>query len=216
MFDAFLDRLSLPADRLAEISMPSRLEDAGLGQLYQTLDWLQPSSSATADQQEAWSSLQGKLHRIGPRPTPTKRYHGGNSKLCSALEQLQLSFRAKVVIQSYGAHAVIESQGNKAQPIILSLGSPDYIRNIPGRLVYLPGCSFPLKVYCQHAHMHAFESKPQKLAGFNFLCYFEGHCSQPHRLCCLGLPFAFCFLPIHTPSASACTMYMYIYVKSAG
>ncbi len=133
LFDTFLDRLSLPADRLAEVSVPSRLEDAGLGQLYQALDWLQPSSSASADQQEAWSSLQGKLRKLGPRPTPTKRYHGGNSKLCSALEELQLSFRPKVVIQSYGADAVIESQGNKAQPIILSLGGQDYIKNRLGR-----------------------------------------------------------------------------------
>ncbi len=130
LFDTLLDRLSLPA---AEVSVPSRLEDAGLGQLYQALDWLQPSPSASANEQEAWSSLQGKLRKLGPRPTPTTRYHGINSKLCSALEELQLSFRAKVVMQSYGADAVIESQGNKAQPIILSLGGQEYIKNRLGR-----------------------------------------------------------------------------------
>ncbi len=56
-----------------------------------------------------------------------------NGKLCSALHQLQLSFRARVVIQSYGADVVLESRGNKAQTIILTLGRPDCIRNIPGR-----------------------------------------------------------------------------------
>ena len=62
LFDTFLHRSSLPADLLAQISMPSGLEHAGLRQMYQALDWLQPSSHATVDQQEAWSSLQGKLH----------------------------------------------------------------------------------------------------------------------------------------------------------
>ena len=134
LLDALIDRLSLPSIGHAEILMPSSLESAGLEQLYQALTWLQPSPSASAHQHEAWSSLQGKLHRLGPRPTHIfKRNFGDNGKLCSALNQLQLSFRAKVVIQSYGADAVLESQGNKAQPIILTLGRPDCIRNIPGR-----------------------------------------------------------------------------------
>ncbi|KAL0050977.1 hypothetical protein WJX82_011495 [Trebouxia sp. C0006] len=63
-----------------------------------------------------------------------KRNLGNNPKLCSALNQLHLSFRARVVIQSYGADAVLQSRGNKAQPIIVTLGRPDCIRNIPGRL----------------------------------------------------------------------------------
>jgi len=73
------------------------------------------------------------LHRLGPRPTPIKRYLKDNGQLCGALQQLQLSFRARVVIQSYWADAVLESQGNKAQPIILTLSNPDYISNFPGR-----------------------------------------------------------------------------------
>ena len=132
LLDALIDRLSLPSVGHAKALMP--LKDAGLEQLYQALTWLQPASSASAHQHEAWSSLQGKLHRLGPRPTHFFKHSlGNNSKLCSALKQLQLSFRAKAVIQSYGADAVIESQGNKAQPIILTLGRPDCIRNIPGR-----------------------------------------------------------------------------------
>ena len=133
LFDTFLDQLSLPSIGHAEVLMPSPLRKAGLNQLYQALTWLQPSSSASAHQHEAWSSLQGKLHRLGPRPTPIKRYYGDNDKLCGALKQLQLSFRARVVVQSYGADAVLESQDNEAQPIILTLGRPDCIRNIPGR-----------------------------------------------------------------------------------
>ena len=134
LLDALIDRLSLPSIGHAKILMASRLGNAGREQLYQALTWLQPSSSASAHQHEIWSRLQGKLHRLGPRPTHIfKSNLGDNGKLCSALNQLQLSFRARVVIQSYGADAVLESHGNKAQPIILTLGRPDCIRNNPGR-----------------------------------------------------------------------------------
>jgi len=133
LLDTLIDQLSLPSIGDAKILMPSPLKDAGLDQLYQALAWLQPSSSASAHQHKAWSSLQGKLHRLGPRPTPIKRYLKDNGQLCGALQQLQLSFRARVVIQSYCADAVLESQGNKAQPIILTLSNPDYINNFPGR-----------------------------------------------------------------------------------
>ena len=134
LFDALLAQLSLPSTGHAEMLMASWLGDAGQEQLYQALTWLQPSSSASADQHEIWSSLQGKLHRLGPRPMHIfKRNLGNNPKLCSALNQLHLSFRARVVIQSYGADAVLQSRGNKAQPIIVTLGRPDCIRNIPGR-----------------------------------------------------------------------------------
>ena len=132
LLDKLIDQLSVPSPRNAKISMPS-LKNVGLGQLYQALDWLQPSSSASAQQQSAWSSLQGKLHRLGPRPAPTKRYLHGNGKLCGALKQLQLPFRSRVSIQSYLADAVLESPGNKARPIILTISNPDYIRNNPGR-----------------------------------------------------------------------------------
>ena len=134
LFDALLAQLSLPSTGHAEMLMASRLGDAGREQLYQALTWLQPSSSASADQHEIWSSLQGKLHRLGPRPMHIFKCNlGNNPKLCSALNQLHLSFRARVVIQSYGADAVLQSRGNKAQPIIVTLGRPDCIRNIPGR-----------------------------------------------------------------------------------
>jgi len=135
LLDKVVDQLSVPSPRQASTSMPSPLKETGLGQLYQALDWLQPPSSAPALQHElkAWSSLQGKLHRLGPRPAPTKRYLKGNGKLCSALKQLELTFRARASIQSYWADAVLESQGNKAQPIIVTLSNPDHIRNSLGR-----------------------------------------------------------------------------------
>ena len=116
-----------------QMSTPPVLTAAELNQLYQALDWLQPPPAAAAQQQSAWSSLRGKLHRLGPRPSPAKRHVSSHGKLCSALKQLQLSFRATVSIQSYWVHAVIECQGNKAQSIILTLSSLDYIRNVPGR-----------------------------------------------------------------------------------
>ncbi|KAL0028064.1 hypothetical protein WJX77_004303 [Trebouxia sp. C0004] len=134
LLDTLIDQLSVPSPRQAKISTPSPLKEVGLGQLYQALDWLQPPSSPSAHQHEPWSSLQGKLHKLGPRPAPTKRYLCGNGKLCAALKQLQLPFRSIVSIQSYLADAVVTSPGNKAQPIILTLSNPDYITNIPGRL----------------------------------------------------------------------------------
>ncbi len=133
LLDKVIDQLSVPSPRQANTSVPSPLKDTGLGQLYQALDWLQPPSSAPALQHQAWSSLHGKLLRLGPRPAPTKRYLKGNGKLCSALKLLELTFRARASIQSYWADAVLESQGNKAQPIILTLSNPDYIRNSLGR-----------------------------------------------------------------------------------
>ena len=103
-------------------------------QLYQALDWLHPPSSAPAQQQKSWSRLQGKMHRLGPRLVPEKPDLGGNSKLCAALNQLQLLFRAVVPIQScHWVDAVLESQDNQTEAIMLRLFTADYIKNIPGR-----------------------------------------------------------------------------------
>ncbi|DBA85715.1 TPA: hypothetical protein ACH3X1_005286 [Trebouxia sp. C0004] len=129
-----LDQLAALSINHHELSQSSPLKVAELGQLYQALDWLQPLPIAPAHQQSAWSSLQGKLHTLGPRPSPDKPLFNGLRKLCSALDQLQFPFKAMVVIQSYWVHAVLQSQDNKAQPVILRLFSPDYITNIPGRL----------------------------------------------------------------------------------
>ncbi len=105
-----------------------------LRQLYQALDWLQPPSSAPAQQQKAWSSLQGKLHRLGPKPAPDKPSMSGISKLCAGLNQLQLPFQAVVSIQSYyWVDAVLESQDNQAEAIMLRLFTADHIKNILGR-----------------------------------------------------------------------------------
>jgi len=128
-----LDQLLALSGKPSEMSTPPQLTSAELTQLYQALDWLQPHPAAPAQQQSAWSSLQGKLHRMGPRPAPDKPPFLGNRKLCAALEQLQLSFRARVLIQSYWVDAVLQSQDSKTQPITLRLSTPDYITNIPGR-----------------------------------------------------------------------------------
>ena len=133
LLDKLIDQLSVPSLRYANTSVPSPLMDAGLGQLYTALAWLQPPSSAPALHHEAWSSLQGKLHRLGPRPALTKRYFKGNGKLCCALKQLELTFRPRASIENHWVDAVLESQGNKAQPIILTLHNPDRLRNSLGR-----------------------------------------------------------------------------------
>ncbi len=116
-----------------QMSTPPQLTAAHLTQLYQALDWLQPHPTAPAHQQSAWSSLQGTLHRLGTRSAPDKPPSPGIRKLCAALNQLQLAFKAMVVIQSYWVDAVLQSLDNKAQPVILRLSTPDYINNIPGR-----------------------------------------------------------------------------------
>ncbi|KAL0048592.1 hypothetical protein WJX82_006678 [Trebouxia sp. C0006] len=72
--------------------------------------------------------------RLGLRPLPEEPYVFGDTKLCAALNQLQLPFKAKVCIQNYWADAVLESESIEAQAIILRLRNPSYIRNIPGRL----------------------------------------------------------------------------------
>ncbi len=116
------------------MSAPALVTDVQLTQLYQALDWLQPPLTAPAQQQSAWSSLQDKMHRLGPRPASDKPPFHGNRKLCAALNQLQPSFKAMVVIQSYWVPAVLQLQDNKAQPVMLRLSTPDYINNTPGRL----------------------------------------------------------------------------------
>ena len=81
----------------------------------------------------ARSSLQGKLHRLGLIPLPENPYVFGNKKLRTALDEVQLPFKAKVCIQNYWADAVLESKSIEAQAIILRLRNPSYIKNAPGR-----------------------------------------------------------------------------------
>ncbi len=95
MQDQMLTLSLNPSDK----STPSLVPNIQLTQLYQALDWLQPHPTAPAHQQSAWSSLQGKLYRLGPRPAPDKPSSFGIRKLCAALRQLQLSFKAMIVFQ---------------------------------------------------------------------------------------------------------------------
>ena len=128
-----LDQWSAISGSIGQIPTPPLLTAVALTQLYQALDWLQPYPSAPARQQSAWSSLQGKLQRLGPRPAPGKPAYFGIRKLCAALNQLQLSFKAMVVVQSYWVSAVLQLQDSTAQPVMLRLFSPNYITNAPGR-----------------------------------------------------------------------------------
>ncbi len=129
MQDQMLTLSLNPSDK----SRPSLVPNIQLTQLYQALDWLQPHPTAPAHQQSAWSSLQGKLYRLGPRPAPDKPSSFGIRKLCAALRQLQLSFKAMIVFQSYWVPALLQPRDSKAQPVVSRLFSPDYIINIPGR-----------------------------------------------------------------------------------
>ena len=88
-----LDQLFALSGKPSEMLIPPQLTNAELTQLYQALDWLQPPSSALAQQQSAWFSLQVRLHRLGPRPAPDRPSISSNSKLCAALNQLHLPLR---------------------------------------------------------------------------------------------------------------------------
>jgi len=131
-FTLLLDQMLALSSTPGDMSATPSLTIVELNQLYQALDWLQPHPTAPAREQSAWSSLQGKSQRLGLRPAPNKPEAPllGIHKLCTALEQLQLSFRAKVLIQSYWVDAVLQSQDNKAQSVIVRLFSPDYITNM--------------------------------------------------------------------------------------
>ncbi len=62
---------------------------------------------------------------------------------------MYLPRRIGVVIQSYWVDAVLQSQDNKSQPVILRLSTPDYINNIPGRsCTTFSDCNTVLKVVC--------------------------------------------------------------------
>ena len=132
-FTSLLDQMLALSGTPGDMSTTPFLTTIELGQLYQALDWLQPAPTSPAQQQAAWSSLEGKLQRLGPRPAPPKPPVHGNRKLCAALDQLQLPFKATVFTQSYWLDAVLQPQDNKSQPVMLRLFSPDYITNIPGR-----------------------------------------------------------------------------------
>ncbi len=88
-----LDQLFALSGKPSEMLIPPQLTNAELTHLYQALDWLQPPSSALAQQQSAWFSLQVRLHRLGPRPAPDRPSISSNSKLCAALNQLHLPLR---------------------------------------------------------------------------------------------------------------------------
>ncbi len=132
-FTLMLDQMLALSLNPSVKSTPSLVPNIQLTQLYQALDWLQPHPTAPAHQQSAWSSLQGKLYRLGPRPAPDTPSSVGIRKLCAALRQLQLSFKAMIVIQSYWVPALLQPRDSKARPVILRLFSPSYITNNPGR-----------------------------------------------------------------------------------
>ena len=169
-FTLMLDQMFALSGSPGEMSTPPLLT-IKMTQLYQALDWLQPYQTAPAQQQSAWSSLQGKLHRLGPRPAPETPPLYSTRKLYAALNQLQLSFKAAVVIQSYLVAAVLQSQDNKAEPVILRLSSPDYITNIPGRsCTTLTDCTTLLKVVCASSCICVSLSIKDTTSGMSFLC----------------------------------------------
>ena len=83
----------LPVGKTGDVApLPAR----ELGQLYQALDWLQPSPAASVKQQQTWSQLQAQLESLGRRPPPDT-VQRGTEKLCAALKEQQLKFTSNVL-----------------------------------------------------------------------------------------------------------------------
>ncbi len=85
-FALALDHLTALSVSHGGVSQPSVVTNRQMRQLYQALGWLQFPPSAHAQHQSVWSSLQGKLHRLGPRPAQTNVRTYDRSKLCAALD----------------------------------------------------------------------------------------------------------------------------------
>ncbi|DBA88944.1 TPA: hypothetical protein ACH3X2_000175 [Trebouxia sp. C0005] len=112
LFSLILGRLRPLSTEPAHNALPKQ----GLHQLYQALDFLQPLSTAAAQQ------LQEMMTRLGPRPLPDKRsaaYLCTSKHLCAALEQLGLAFTANVPLSGYWADAVLQPQDGVAAPVVL-------------------------------------------------------------------------------------------------
>ena len=157
-----------------QLPKPALVTCVQLTQLHQALDWLQPPSSAPAQQQSAWSILERKLHRLGPRPAIDKPTFAGIRNLCAVLNQLQLPFKAMVAIQSYWVDAVLQLQDNKAQPVIVMRSSPDYITNTPGRSrTTLSDCT---TVHYASSCLKVFVTEGHQMRPVLLVCYVCGHC----------------------------------------
>ncbi len=132
-FALALDHLTALSGCHGWVLQPSAVTNRQMRQLYQALDWLQFSPNAHAQQRSVWCSLQRKLHKLGPRPAQTNLRTYDRSKLCAALDQLQLRFKTMVPMQSYFADSVLEPQNSNAKAIILRVLYLAYMKNIPGR-----------------------------------------------------------------------------------
>jgi len=129
--ELLLDQLFALLVSRHELSEPSLLNAAGLTQLYQALDWLQPNQNANVQQGTAWLNLKEKLDSLGPRPDLAQP-HPEAQLICLALTQLSLRFKTTPAISGYRTAAVLEPTGNEA-PIVVSLESNIYLNNNQSR-----------------------------------------------------------------------------------
>ena len=127
-FQLFLDQLSVVSSAKGVAQLPA----AELTQLYQALDSIQPSATAEAKQQRPWLRLRAQLATLGLRPPPTSGL-SFTTKLCVVLRADDLSHRAKVRKGSYLVDAVLLPPDNTLPEILLSIGMPDYFKNVTDR-----------------------------------------------------------------------------------
>ncbi len=189
-FALALDLLTALSVSHGEVSQPLAVANRQMRQLYQALDWLQFPPSAHAQHRSVWSNLQGKLHRLGPRPARTNVRTYDRSKLCAALDQLKLPCKTMVPIQSYLADAVLEPQSSNAKAIILRLVSFSYMRNIPGRY----GIKLHIAILFSRSSVLALASASLSTKAIAFglseslvLVSSQFYCSQT-CICLCGLP----------------------------
>ena len=69
-------------------------------ELYQALEWLQPSPVADAEQHQTWLQLQAQLIPLGPNPLPRFKL-SETKKLTAGFTGQQLNFDAEVLMSGY-------------------------------------------------------------------------------------------------------------------
>ncbi len=133
VFDALLSQLPPPNPLVPRAKHPGNAEKVlkpHLGQLYQSLYCLEPSSNAPPEQHKAWAEFGKTTSAYGPCPPPEHQTDfPGNNTLCLALQNLGLQFQAPVVLHLYWAEAVLQLSNSTARPIIIAAGATDYLKN---------------------------------------------------------------------------------------
>lgn len=117
---------------LAESANSQPPNAAGMRQLFQSLDWLQPPSDARPRDLQAWADLHAQLQRLGNRPQPQQTEYA-SAEMHAALEQLGLQHSLGVGVKGYTMTAVVHPSNSSARPVLCSCSPLDCFFNEPFR-----------------------------------------------------------------------------------